>query len=153
MMTPPATCDSQVRGLTTRPKSCPATICVQRTTPVSVSTSTSAICTPPTPELDTFLFSGLFDSAAVQKPVTLTCSPSRAAQAFFQSQLLPLALSTTLPRSMDKFSALVSSLAAILANSSSRAAVAARCVAGACDGIVVLPPEPLEAPLGLSPNC
>src|SRR5215470_13255337 len=48
MMTPPATCDSQPSLLTTRPQSCTATILVQRTTPVSVSTSTSATCTPPT---------------------------------------------------------------------------------------------------------
>ena len=67
------------------------------------------------------------------------------------SVLFCSALSTTLPGSMARSSGLALSLAAILANRSSRAAVAARSVAGACDGQVVLPPEPLDWPYGLSP--
>src|SRR5437899_688121 len=88
MTTPPATCDSQPCLLMIRPQSCTATTLVQRTTPVSVSTRTSAICTPPTPT---------FDSPAVQSPLpSITSMPSRA-QASFHDQLLLFALSTTLP--------------------------------------------------------
>ena len=85
MMTPPATCDSQVRRSITRPQSCTATIWVQRTVPVSVSTSTSATWTPPTPPLETPRFSGLFDSMNVQTPWPLAWSVPRREQACFQS--------------------------------------------------------------------
>src|SRR5581483_2136270 len=88
MMTPPATCEAQHRALTTRPQSCTATIFLQRTTPVSVSTVTSAICTPQTP---------LFDRPGDQLPLTDTVSMPSRAQASFQAHDLLLALSTTLP--------------------------------------------------------
>src|SRR5262249_4362463 len=152
MMTPPATCDSQPSLLTIMPQSCTATILVQRTTPVSVSTRTSAIWTPPTPVLETpgltsFLSaSTLVDSAKVQKPCPLAWSMPSLAQASFQDQLFLLALSTTLSFSIARSSTLAPSLGAILANKSSRAAVAATSVAGACDGQVVLPPEPDDEP-------
>src|SRR5271166_4771199 len=47
MMTPPATCDSQPCLLTMLPQSCTATNFNIVTTPVSISTLTSATCTPP----------------------------------------------------------------------------------------------------------
>ena len=68
-MTPPATCDSQASLLMIRPQSCTATMCVQRTTPVSVSTSTSAICTPPTWPLEMFSLPGSLEMA--QAPVAV----------------------------------------------------------------------------------
>src|SRR5438270_9501079 len=95
MTTPPATCDSQPCRLTTRPQSCTATTLVQRTTPVSVSTRTSASCTPPTP---------LLDSPGVQLPLALTVSMPSRAQASFHDQLLLLPLSTTLPGSTARSS-------------------------------------------------
>ena len=51
MMSAPFTWLSAVFTSTTRPQSCTATILFTRTMPVSVSTETSAICTPPTPLL------------------------------------------------------------------------------------------------------
>src|SRR5579884_914725 len=144
MMMPPAICDSQPCLLTTRPTSCTATTCVQRTRPVSVSTTTSAIWTPPTPWLET---PGLaLASAAVQVPVALICVMPSRAQASFHDQLLLVALLTILPGSMSRSSGLESSFGAIALNNSSLAVVAARRAAGACDGQVVLPPEPLERP-------
>src|SRR5437867_735227 len=97
MMTPPVTCDSQHSLLTTRPQSCTATKLVHLTTPVSMSTMTSAICTPPTCTLERPLFSGLIDSAWLQVPVPLASFMPSAAQASFHDQLFLLALSATLP--------------------------------------------------------
>src|SRR5438034_9367189 len=142
MTTPPATWDSQVNLLTTRPQSCTATNLVQRTTPVSVSTNTSATCTPPTCTLD---------RPGVQSPVPLTLSMPSRAHAFFHSHSLPVALSTILPGLMARSSFFASSRSAILANSASRAAEAALRMAGAVPGSVVLPPEPPDGPNGLSP--
>src|SRR6516162_3063192 len=102
MMTPPATCDSQPSRLTIRPQSCTATTLVQRTTPVSVSTSTSATWTPPTPTLETLGLTGflvswstLLASAADQEPVPLAVAMPSMAQALAHSVALPPALSTT----------------------------------------------------------
>src|SRR5438876_11186942 len=88
MTTPPATCDSQPCLLMIKPQSWTATTLVQRTTPVSVSTLTSAICTPPTP---------LLERPDVQLPVPFTLSMPSRAQASFQLHSLLLALSTILP--------------------------------------------------------
>src|SRR5947209_3150559 len=151
MMTPPATCDSQPSLLTIRPQSCTATTFVQRTWPVSVSTSTSATCTPPTPDFEMPRFSGLSASLEVHEPVALACSMPSLAQASFQAHDLPRVLSTTLPTSILRSSFLEPSLPATLSKKSSSAAAAACNVAGACDGQVVLPPEPDDAPIGLSP--
>src|SRR5215472_17226727 len=135
MMTPPATCDSAHSLLMIRPQSCTATILVQRTTPVSVSTLTSAICTPPTPWFAMSCGTGDFAS-----PLAVSM-PSRA-QASFQDQLLLLALSTTLPSDTARSSFLALSLAASLSKRSSRAATAAFQAKGEVPGQVVLPPEP-----------
>src|SRR5262245_5163657 len=151
MMTPPATCDSQASLLTTRPQSCTATIRLQRTTPVSVSTVTSATCTPPTPTLEMPRLAGCCDSGKVHRPVPRASSMPSLAHASFQSHFLSRVLSTTLPASTDRSSFLEPSLPAILSNRSSSAAVAAWSVAGACDGQVVLPPEPDDGPRLLSP--
>src|SRR5947209_6142866 len=96
MITPPASWDSQQSLLTTKPQSCTATNFVQRTTPVSVSTRTSAICTPPT---------WTFDKPAVHLPAPRTDSMPNLAHASFHDQLLP-ALSEILPGTMVKSSAL-----------------------------------------------
>src|SRR5579883_715911 len=97
MMTPPATWDSTVFRLTIRPQSCTATTFVTRTTPVSLSTCTSATWQPQTPTLETFLLSSLVESAYDHLPSPLAWSMPSRAQACFHSQLLPLDLSTTLP--------------------------------------------------------
>src|SRR6516225_5855741 len=152
MMTPPATCDSHVSLSTTMPQSWTATTCVQRTTPVSVSTTTSATCTPPTPTLDKPLVSGALASPAVQAPWPLACAMPSLEHASFQGHDLPRFLSVTLPASITRSSTLDSSFAAICLKKSSRAASAALKVAGACEGNVVLPPEPVERPYGLSPS-
>src|SRR5436853_6016164 len=115
MMTPPATCDSQPSLLTIRPQSCTAQTLVQRTTPVSVSTMTSATCTPPTPTLD---------SPGVHLPSPLTVFMPSLAQASFHFQLLLLALSTILPGSMVRSATLAPSRGAIFSNRASRASVA-----------------------------
>ena len=51
MISAPKTWLSVSLRLTIRPQSCTATILFTRTMPVSMSTETSAICTPPTPLL------------------------------------------------------------------------------------------------------
>src|SRR5262245_33218518 len=142
MTTPPATCDSQQSLLMTRPQSCTATTLVQRTTPVSVSTRTSAIWTPPTPT---------FDRPGVQSAAPLAVSMPSLAQASFQDQLLLLVLSTILPASMVRLLAWAPSRPAIFSNRASRAAVAAFKQAGDVPGVVVLPPEPPDRPYWLSP--
>src|SRR5437588_8053018 len=96
MTTPPATCDSQQSLLITMPQSCTATILVQRTTPVSVSIETSAICTPPTLT---------FDKPGVHLPAPRIESMPSLAHASFQDQLLLLALSAILPGVMVRSSA------------------------------------------------
>src|SRR5712692_5932111 len=95
MMTPPAICDSQPCLLMTMPQSCTAKNFVQRTTPVSVSTLTSAICTPPTLT---------FDKPGDHLPAAETVSMPSLAQASFQLHDLLLPLSVILPGSMDKSS-------------------------------------------------
>src|SRR6516225_1220248 len=107
MMTPPATCDSQHSLLMTMPQSCTATTLVQRTTPVSVSTRTSAICTPPTPFPDRpALTSSSLAASSAHWPCPLTLSMPSLAQASFHDQLLSLALSTILPGCTTRSSAL-----------------------------------------------
>src|SRR5262249_13658658 len=151
MMTPPATWLSQPCLLTSRPQSCTATILVQRTTPVSVSTSTSATCTPPTCTFEMPRLAGWFASPACHRPVALASSIPRRAHASFHVQLLFLPLSWTLPPSRLRSAALEPSLPAIFSNRASRTDAAACSAAGACDGQVVLPPEPDELPRGDSP--
>src|SRR3954447_12253230 len=138
MMTPPATCDSQPCLLMIRPQSCTATIFVQRTTPVSVSTSTSATCTPPTP---------LFDRPSVKLPVPFTWSMPSLAHASFHAQLLSPAL--ILPGSFGSIvrsPALAPRRPAIFSNRASRAAITALSVGGEVPGQVVLPPDPCDGP-------
>src|SRR5207249_3300742 len=118
------------------------TTLVQRTTPVSVSTMTSATCTPPTP---------LLDRPGVQLPGSLTVSMPSLAQASFQAHSLLLALSTILPGATDRSLACASRRGAIFSNSRSRAALVALRKAGAVPGQVVLPPEPPDRPNWLSP--
>src|SRR5262249_42273869 len=125
---------------------------VHRTTPVSESTHTSATCTPPTWTLDRLGRSlRLLASWILHWPVPLTCSLPSMAQTFFQSYSLLAPLSRTLPGMISRSSTLASSFLATLSNSSSRALLAATSVAGACVGMVVLPPEPCERPYWLSP--
>src|SRR5262249_21219829 len=114
-----------------------ATTWVQRTTPVSVSTWTSAICTPPTWTLD---------RPAVHLPLARTMSMPSLAQASFQVYFLLLALSTTWPGSMLRSPLSHLSLGASLSKKSSRAEETALSAAGAVPGQVVLPPEPLDGP-------
>src|SRR5262249_49321982 len=71
--------------------------------------------------------------------------------ASFQDQLFLLALSAILPGVMVRSSGLAPRRWAIFWKSSSRAAQAALRAAGAVPGQVVLPPEPPERPIGLSP--
>src|SRR5436305_1849525 len=111
MMTPPATCVMQPVLLIISPQSCTAYTFVQRTTPVSVSTSTSATCMPPTPTLDTPLLSGCVDWANVHEPVPLAWSMPSLAQNSFHAQLFLPFVSTTLPSSIAKSAASTFSLA------------------------------------------
>src|ERR1700730_11084252 len=119
----------------TMPQSWTATTLVQRTTPVSVSTETSATCTPPTP---------LLESPGVQLPVPLTESIPSLAQASFHDQPLPfsrlLPRLTILPASTPSSSFFTPRRGAIFSKSASRAALAAFRNAGAVPGQVVLPP-------------
>src|SRR5262249_58303856 len=101
--------------------------------------------------LDTFGLSGSLAIWPLQMPVPLASSMPSLAQNSFHDQLLLLAESTTLPSSMLRFLASALTFSATFLNRSSRAAVAARSVAGACDGSVVLPPEPEDWPRLLSP--
>src|SRR5262245_9457994 len=137
MMMPPAICDSQPCLLMTMPQSWTPTNFVQRTTPVSVSTETSATCTPPTLTLD---------RPGDHLPLAETVSMPSLAQASFQAHDLLLALSTILPGSMARSSFLAPSRGAILSNSSPSTAVAVLKADGAWLGQVVLPPDPLVLP-------
>src|SRR5262245_11420938 len=122
-----------------------------RTTPVSVSTETSATWQPPTCPLDTLGLSGSLAIWPLHMPVPLASSMPSLAQNSFHDQLLLLAESTTLPSWISRLFASAPTLPATFLNRSSRAALAARSVAGACDGSVVLPPEPDDWPRLLSP--
>src|SRR5262245_35991530 len=150
MMTPPATCDVQVSLLTTSPQSCTAVIALSVTTPVSVSTSTSAACTPHTWTLETCGFWAPIGAA--QSPLPLASSIPSRAQNSFQPQLFWFLVSTTLPGSIARCSGSAPTRGPTFLNRSSSAASAPRRVAGACDGQVVLPPEPVEYPKVLSPS-
>jgi len=77
------------------PQSCTATTFVQRTMPVSMSTDTSATCTPPNlDEMPRFFRFRLFGRPGAGCRVRHPCRP---AQASFQDQLLSRPLSRTLP--------------------------------------------------------
>src|SRR5439155_13339795 len=76
--------------------------------------------------------------------------PSRA-QNSFQAHSFLFFASTTLPGSMVRSFGSAPTFGATFLNRSSRAACAASSAAGACDGQVVLPPEPVEKPRLLSP--
>ena len=145
MMTPPATCDSQPCRLMMVPQSCTATTRVQRTTPVSVSTLTSATCTPPTPLLASPWPSVLLVTSIVSMP-------SRAHACRHGQRWLAPRL-TTCPGSMDRSPACTFSRPAMRCKNWSRAAVAALRATGAVPGQVVLPPDGLDRPNGLSPTC
>src|SRR5262249_25543874 len=69
----------------------------------------------------------------------------------FHDQLLLLALSAILPGLVVRSSALAPRRWAIFWKRASRAAQTAFSAAGAVPGQVVLPPEPPERPIGLSP--
>src|SRR5262245_40354857 len=147
MMTPPATCDSQASLLMIRPQSCTATIFVHLTTPVSVSTQTSATCTPPTWTLERLTPSFFaWASLRLQVPLPLTCYLPSRAHTFFHSYSLLAFLSRTLPGMISRSDASALSLPATFSKSASRAFVAAMSVAGAWVGQVVLPPEPCDRP-------
>src|SRR6266705_4163113 len=132
---------SAVLRFTTSPQSCTATIFLTFTIPVSGSTSTSAICTPPTPLL--VRSGGLSLSGFL--PRTVTCIAPSFEQACFQlSDLLESPLTRTVPFTHSNRSGCALSAGATLANSASRVSTAARRVEELTPPIVVEPPEPPE---------
>src|SRR3954447_9012433 len=76
--------------------------------------------------------------------------PSRAQNSFHAHACLVFVF-TTWPGSIARSFGSAPTLGPTFLNRSSRAAWAARSVAGACDGQVVLPPDPLDGPNWLSP--
>ena len=123
----------------TKPQSCTATIFSTFTIPVSVSTSTSAICTPPTPLL---VRSGGFVRSGFVPRTVIGMAPSLAHASFQLRDLWESPLTPTLPFTHSNWSGCASSVGATLANSRSRASTAARRVEELTPPIVVEPPEP-----------
>src|SRR5438045_5579787 len=96
--------------------------------------------------------SGSLDRARLHSPLPLASSMPSRAQNSFHAHALPPFLSTTRPGSVARSFGSAPTLGATFLNRSSRAAWAARSAAGAWDGQVVLPPDPLENPYWLSPR-
>ena len=114
--------------------------------------STSAICTPPTWPLEMFALSGLVRDALTPVALALRFVHAEPGAGFLPGPLL-LVLRVDDLAGLDRagLSGWPPTFGATFLNRSSRAACAARSVAGACDGQVVLPPEPVEEPNWLSP--
>src|SRR5215472_346039 len=123
MIIPPLTWLMLASRLTTRPQSCTQTILLTLTNPVSVSTSTSAICTPPTPRLE---------SPSFQRPRATTGFIRRRAVAARQFS----------PVGSDMPEADVRSASALWQASNT---------AGATEAAVVLPPLPPDGGNVVSP--
>ncbi len=140
MMSAPCTCDSAVFKFTTNPQSCTATILLTRTMPVSVSTLTSAICTPPTPAL---VRSGLLRVGCRQLTpcVVMPAGPSLA-QACFHVRPLPPPLMRTCPFADSRCSGVVPSTGASFSNMALMASTEARRAAELTPPMVVEPPLP-----------
>src|SRR5438874_2598842 len=96
-------------------------------------------------------FLGSFESARLHCPLPRASSMPRRAQNSFHDQSFLFLPSTTLPGSTARSVGSAPTRGPTFLNRSSSAAWAARSVAGACDGQVVLPPEPVEEPYVLSP--
>src|SRR5215831_7458437 len=125
MMIPPLIWLMLPRRLTTRPQSCTQTIRLTLTNPVSVSTSTSAICTPPTPLLESPCFQ-------LQRPrATIRCIRRRLVAA---GQFNPVGSDT--PEADAR---------------SASAFWQASNTAGATEAAVVLPPLPPDSGKVVSP--
>src|SRR5512143_1347405 len=131
----------------TSPQSCTATILLTVTIPVSVSTETSAIWTPPTPLL---VRSGVMPLLLTPRAVT-GIAPSFA-QACFQERLLPgFAATRTVPLTASSSSGLEFNAGATFAKSWFSASIAPRRVEEETPPIVVEPPEPPEGGYCVSP--
>src|SRR4051812_32328860 len=117
MMMPPLTWLSQVSLLTISPPSCTQVIFFTLVKPVSVSTSTSANCTPPAP---------LEDKPSCHWP--LTCSGFTPSFLHAATQLSPFASGTP-----------------VCCCNSAKALVQTSKIAGETEAEVVLPPLPPEA--------
>src|SRR5579862_6871385 len=109
--------------------------------PVSVSTSTSAMPTPPTPQL---VRSGLFLAAAESLwPRTVIGTAPIFAQACFQvSERLGSSLTRIVPLTHSSSSGFAFKAGAAFANNASRASTAARRVDELTPPGVVDPPDP-----------
>ena len=123
------------------PQSWTATIFLTFTMPVSVSTSTSAICTPPTPLL--VRSGGLLLSGFLPRTVS-GMAPSLEQASFQLSERLESPLTPTLPFTHSNWSGCAFNAGATCANSASRASTAARRVEELTPPMVVEPPEPPE---------
>ena len=99
-----------------------------------------------------FSFPASFERPWLHSPFPFASSMPSRAQNSFHAQSFLVFVSTTLPTSIVRSFGSAPTLAATFLKRSSRAAWAARSVAGACEGQVVLPPDPLEKPYWLSPS-
>src|SRR2546426_11529336 len=132
---------SAVLRFTTTPQSCTATIFLTFTMPVSASTSTSAICTPPTPLL--VRSGGLSLSGFLPRTVS-GIAPSFEQASFQLGDLLESPFTRTVPFTHSSCSGCALSVGATLAKRASRASTAPRRVEELTPPIVVEPPEPPE---------
>ena len=133
-MTPPWTWLSAVSALTTSPQSWTATIFLTRTSPVSVSTSTSANCAP---AVKRFQASAWFSARSAEAE---TPSAGSFAQASFQPRLLPFAEKVP----AENATSCGSEPHSFASSSATRrtAWYAAARMTGALEGVVVEPPDP-----------
>src|SRR6478752_1762284 len=97
-------------------------------------------------------FPSSFERPWLHSPFPFALAMPSRAQNSFQGQAWLVLVSTTLPTSILSVFGSAPTLAATFLKRSFRAAWAARSVAGACEGQVVLPPDPLEEPYSLSPS-
>ncbi len=148
MMSAPNIWLSAVRRSITRPQSCTATILLTLTMPVSVSTLTSAICTPPTP---LFVRSGGWSRSGFLPCAAIGVGPIFAHASFHVSLRAGDAATRTTPSHASSSSGLAFSAGATFSKSISRACTAARRVEDDTPPIVVEPPDPPDTGYCVSP--
>ena len=141
----PITWFSVVSGLTGRPQSFTETILTTRTSPVSVSTSTSANCVPARSRRTVSYCFGRFAETSISSPLIFaaTCLNVSAFAGVAATKIFPFAASSS--------SAFAPSSGAAIANSCARALLAARRTTGATEFVVTLPPEPGPSGYCVSP--
>src|SRR5580698_1416378 len=129
-------------GLRIKPQSCTATIFLTVTMPVSESTSTSAIVTPPTPLL--VRSGGALRSGFLPRTVS-GIAPSFEHASFQLSERLGSDFTRILPFTDSSSSGCAFKVGATLAKSASRASIAALRVDELTPPGVDEPPEPPDA--------